>query len=151
MLRRVLPLPIQIEPTDVRTIVAMDDSIRVHHGNYLKDEILSQFFSLIGIGKQKLQNPIAYEGRNRFARVDSSSDYNIAFIEFLRGVVFGYGEDIDSVASDSLAQWCSNAKISEIGISLNLFYHLVEVGVSEGITVGKINFILGMGKRVLPG
>jgi|688.fasta_scaffold1501978_1 hypothetical protein len=43
------PLSVQVDQTEVASVVADNDAVRVEHGHYLEDEILSQNFSNVRI------------------------------------------------------------------------------------------------------
>ena len=47
------PSPIKITPSQRTPVVSVDDTIGIEHGHYLEDEVLTQIFSLNGIGIHK--------------------------------------------------------------------------------------------------
>ena len=53
---RVDPLTIEVHQTQVASIIANDDTIRVEHGHYFEDEIFSEDLGNIGVAEQVLDD-----------------------------------------------------------------------------------------------
>lgn len=51
----VLPLPIQVEPHQIAAIVPDDDTIGVQHGNHLEDESITQYFGVLFVADDELE------------------------------------------------------------------------------------------------
>jgi len=63
---------------------------------------------------------------------------------------FSNGENIDSVASQGLAQWWSLADISQMGVWFYLEEHVLKIGVGVRIAICKIDIVLVIEKSVIP-
>lgn len=70
----------------------MNDTIGIDHGDNFEDKVLSEFFSLFVGGKKKLEDSIAYVRADTFARMDSGSDDDVSFLDFLKRVFFSNGQ-----------------------------------------------------------
>lgn len=79
----VFPFTIEVITRNVRPVVAVNDSIRVQHRDNLEDEVLPQFFRLVIVRYQKLDNAVADIRAHRLSRVDSCSDKDVSLVDLL--------------------------------------------------------------------
>jgi hypothetical protein len=71
LLGRVDPLPVQIHPSQVATVVTVDDSVDVEHGNDLEDEIFPQDPGLLRVASQEVDHVLHDVAGHRFSWVHS--------------------------------------------------------------------------------
>ena len=80
---RIRPFSVEIVPWNIRSIVSMNNSIRIHHGHNFEDEMLSQLFGFFIIGNQKLYDSIADIRTDGLPRMNSCSYDDVSFIQLL--------------------------------------------------------------------
>lgn len=68
---RLVPLPIQVNPEQGTSVIANYDAIRVLHGYYFENKLLSQVLGLLVIRNKKVQNPLQHPGGLSLSRMHS--------------------------------------------------------------------------------
>ena len=79
----VFPFTIEIITRNVRSVVAVNDSIRIKHRDNFEDEVLPQFSSLVTVRNQELDDAVADIRTHRLSRVDSGSYNYVPLVELL--------------------------------------------------------------------
>ena len=75
-LARIDPPPVEVDTKQTRSIVAIDDPIRVQHWYDLKDVVLAQDLGLAVVASQEFDDALHDEAGIALSRVDSGRDNN---------------------------------------------------------------------------
>lgn len=65
-------------------------------------------------------------------------------------MALGYGQHVDPVASQGLAEGRPLADVSEVGVAFDFEHEVFEVAVSVRIAVCKVDFVVSVGEGVVP-
>lgn len=74
------PLPVQVCPRQIASVVAYDDSVDIEHGHDLEHEVVSEVLGSGMVAQQKLDNVLYDVGGHGFARVDSGGENDGLFV-----------------------------------------------------------------------
>lgn len=148
ILWRILPTLVEVITWDIRTIIAMNDSIWVKHRYYFEDEILSELFCFFISWEKKLQNSIAYIGTDTLPWMYSGCNYDVSFFMFFEWMLLCNCEQLHVISSKRLTKCRPLTDGFEIRVSLYSTDVWLKVRVGVRVRVSKVYLIIIIEKSV---
>ena len=139
LLRRLLPLPVEVLADQRAPGVAKDDAIWIDHGNDFENEVVTQDSGTDAGANQVVNDALHHVRSSSFTRVDSSAEDDGLFWlhSLLRISKSSYGQYIYNIPSISLAQHFPAKSIFGLLVIFKFAQIPLQIGVRIRVAVRK--------------
>ena len=146
-IRRALPLSVKVQTVQRASLVSVDNTICIEHGNNLEYEVIPQEFSLeAALLQEELNSALHHVRTYSLARVRSGCEYyRLSLCDFaLRAVEICNYKLGAPVACHALAQDAPSDKVTILLGANLLIKKIKQIGVSVRVAVRNINKLRGV-------
>jgi len=137
------PLPVQVLSTERASVISIDNSIRVEHGDYFENEVVPEVLGALLVTHQISKYTMHDEGGITFSWMHPRSNYdrssNCYF--FGSGAKISYYHHLAVIACQGFTKYSLPDPVFRFR-SADFLKELTDIGISVGIAMRKENIII---------